>query len=773
MRSFTRKFAWGCATGAIAIAANAQAQDAAVPRTVGLDTIVVTATRTGETDLQTTAIAVTAFSAEVLEQRSIDNLQDVAQYVPGLSIGNRTSGGAFGAIAIRGMGVDSLESAAAVGTYVDDVFFGSSGGNILGLMDTERVEVLRGPQGTLFGRNTIAGAIQYVTRAPEQEFGGYLNGTVGNFGRKDMSGALNIPLSDTLAVRFAGQYNSVDGYVHDELNDIDRGAMDSRMARVRVRWQPTDRLTVDLKGEYVDVENNGRATLITGVNPLAQFVGIANFIAAGGGTTIGGVLDSSELSSNLSPGDYSSEGYNTEDGSDFNLKLAQGTIEYELGDALTLKSITSYATYDTDLINDLDATPLSILSTVRAERNEVFTQELQLAGRALNDRLSYTLGAYYFDSRQETEAPVAVGPSPLDTTAGVAVISTQSIAAYTQLRYELTDQLSATVGIRYTDEDISSDLLGANTGFIPGPGGAPAPGSFQPLTFATQDFHFTDWSPYFGVDLRATQDVFLFAKASKGFRAGGFTPNKFVPGGGVSFDPETAWTYEIGARIEALDGRFRFNPTIFQTEWTNIQFLDIVVFSGNPVALTANSGDARIRGLELETQFAATDRLTFQGTFSYLDANYTRIVPSIRTQWHNGFNPVNPGPPTHFIQNVLLTTPLVRAPEIKFTLGASYNLPLAGGDEINANVDYSWTDEQLPISNNETPLLPSVGLLNARVSYTSPDDVWSVGLFGTNLTNEYFLVGAVDFAGGWTVGTTVLDPGRPRAFGIDLRVNFN
>ncbi len=147
MRIFAHRMAWCCATGAIAVATSAFAQDAEPAVDGGLSTITVTATRTGATDLQTTPIAVTALSADDLEQRSIDNLQDVAQYVPGLSIGNRTSGSAFGAIAIRGMGVDSLESAAAVGTYVDDVFFGSSGGNILGLMDTERVEVLRGPPG--------------------------------------------------------------------------------------------------------------------------------------------------------------------------------------------------------------------------------------------------------------------------------------------------------------------------------------------------------------------------------------------------------------------------------------------------------------------------------------------------------------------------------------------------------------------------------------------------------------------------------------------------
>ena len=779
MRNFAHKLASSCAVGAMLTASAAFAQDdAAVSeesevRQAGLSTIVVTATRTGETDLQTTPIAVTALSAEALEQRNVGDLQDVALYVPGLSIGNRTSGGAaFGAISIRGMGVDAQESAAAVGTYVDDVFFASARGNIVGLMDAERVEVLRGPQGTLFGRNTIAGAIQYVTRAPEHELGGYLSGKIGNFGRVDVTGALNVPVSDTLAVRFAGQYNSIGGYVYDELNDERRGAMDTRAARVRVRWEPTDRLRVDLKGEYVEIETNGRPTLVTDTNALAQFVGIAEFIAAGQGTTIGGVLDNTELSPNLNPGDYRTRGYNTPDGFDYTQKLVQGTIQYELANNVTLRSITSGAWYDAAVFNDLDATPLSILATYNGETNDVFTQELQLSGRALEDRLGFTLGGYYFNGSQDGENPVAVGPSPLDDTAGVATVKTESIAVYTQLSYDLTEQVTATAGLRYTNEDISSQLNGANTGFIPGPSG-PAPGSFQPLTFDPVLFNFTDWSPYFGIDFAPTPDVFLFAKASKGFRAGGFTPNKFVPGGGVSFDPETAWTYELGARIEALDGRLRFNPTLFHTDWTNIQFLDVRIFSGNPVALTANSGDARIRGLELETQFAATDNLTLQGTFSYLDGKYTRIVPSFRTQWRNGFNPVNPGPPTHVLQNVLIDTPLVRAPKFKFTVGANYNMPLPAGDEVDFNIDYSWTDEQQPASPFDVPTMPSVGLLNARIAYTSSDNVWSIGIFGTNLTNEYFLNGAIDFAGGYTVGTKILEPGRPRAVGVDFRVNFN
>jgi iron complex outermembrane receptor protein len=764
------------AVGALLTAAPAMAQEVKEPATTAVDTagrldvVTITATRSGATDLQVTPIAVTSISGEDLETRNIDNLQDVANYVPSLSIGARAGfGSGFGNVSLRGMGVDAQGSSQAVGTYIDDVFYSSDYGNILGLMDVERVEVLRGPQGTLFGRNTIAGAIQYVTRAPDDKFGGYLTATSGNLDRQNLAAALNIPLGDNLAVRLSGQYNDIDGYVYDELNGVNRGGVKSTPLRLRVRWTPSDSLTIDLKAETAKTDTNGRPALIPLVNPTALFPVLASAFGAPG------VLSSGNISSNFKPGDYSTQGYNDPDYSKSKTTVYQGTVAYELSDSMTLKSITSQMKTDAFITVDFDSTPLDILAVYVDDSTKAFTQEFQLLGKAADDRLKYTLGAFYYDSDRSQTQPNAVGPTPFDLSVGTSVYGVKSYSMYGQASFDLTDQLTLAAGVRYTNEKTSSTVEGANTGFIPGPTpGVPGPGSFVPLTFPTTSFTFNDWSPYFGVNYTLTDDVFLFAKASKGFRAGGFTSNKALPGGGRAFDPETAWTYEVGARIETLDGRLRFNPTAFRTDWSDIQALEAP--PGATFVLTSNAGDAQIQGLELESEFAATDNLIFSASFSYLDAKYTRVITNPRPIFPGGFvfGPTGPqGVGVPVIGNfVELDSPLPRAPEFKYAVGARYTVPLSNGDSIVANVDFAWVDEQKSISEDLAPLMPSYGLLNGRVQYNSPDGRWNVALFGNNLTNESYLFGATPYDVGQTAGIRLNEPGAPRTYGVEVGVNF-
>jgi iron complex outermembrane receptor protein len=759
-------------------------QDAAKDdQNVGLEEIIVTATRSGETNVQSTPIAVTSISGADLAARNVDNLQSVSSFVPSLSIGNRAGfGGGFGSISLRGMGVDAQDSSQAVGTYIDDMFYASSFGNLLGLMDVERIEVLRGPQGTLFGRNTIAGAIQYVTKAPGKDFGGYIKGALGSFDRRDVSGAVNVPLGDTLAIRVAGQYNSLDGYVHDDLNNIDRGATESKFVRVRARWTPSSKLQVDLKFEYGETETNGRPVLLTRFDNNAQFIGLANAfrdLFAPAAPRFG--FTNANISPSLRPGDFSNSGFNAPDKSTNDTTILQGTVAYELSDNLSLKSITSHSTTNSLIQLDFDATPQPLLAVENEDRNKSFTQELQLVGSTANDRLNFTLGGFYFHSDVTRIQPVGIGFFPIDRSIGNSVYQTKSYALYGQTSFDVTEKLSLAAGLRYTNEEITATIEGA---FRAPPGGAPIP-----QTFGTERSRFTDWSPYFGVNYQATDDVFVFAKASKGFRAGGFSINRdFVtdPEAGnrlaVPFRPETALTYEIGTRIEALNGRLRFNPTIFQTNWKDIQFLEPGTV---PNLFTSNAGDARIRGVELETQFAVTNNLVLSASASYLDARYTRLDPNIRVTFPNGFitNPnfftgPQPQPPiipvgAPQIRNYIdLDTPLPRAPEFKYTIGARHTLPLGNGGAVVTNVDYAWTDRQQTLAEAIQPLVPAYGLLNGRVQYNAPDNRWSLAVFGNNLTNEFYVLNETAYDIGLTAGPRLVDPGRPREFGVELRFNF-
>jgi len=716
-----------------------------------LDEIIVTASRS-ETSLQKTAIAVTAMSAQNLRERSISSLSDVSNFVPALSIGTRSgTGSAGGSIAIRGMGVDATDSSAAVGIYVDDVYYASGRGNLLGLLDVDRIEVLRGPQGTLFGRNTIAGAIQYVSHNPDAKLGGYLTGVVGNLGRTDIQGAVNLPVSDSFALRFSGLYNKSDGFVHDNTAGVDRGANEATAARIKAKWTPAQGLEIDLKGEYLHEKSNGRPVLVDRVNPNAQFVGLAQLF----GETR--PLTNAYLSTNFAPGHFASAGFNSPDYFRFTAYIAQGVIKYQLSDNLTIKSITSGSWYRSRLAQDIDNTPLSILATAPADDDtSVFTQELQLSGKLLENRLKFTLGGYYFDSRnrQNPGQGIVLGLGPVQYPYGNPALNITSKAVYGQASYSLTDQFSLSAGLRYSGETNTSWLLGQTS---------------------PRSVDFTNLSPHIGLNFQANRDILLYVKASRGFRAGGISPNAALPNNGLAFAPETAWTYEAGLRMDLLDHKLRLNPTVFMTDWSNIQFNNLVPTASSVAAVTSNAGNARIKGLELEAEAAPTTNLRLTASMAILDAHYTSVSNLPYFTYPLGFLASFGGAPgtTVVLPNIALSTPLQRAPKFKFTIGGRYTIPLANDSRFVVSADYAWSASQASaVTISDQVTLPAYGMLNARVQWSAPGDRFSLALFGTNLTNQYYLMGGVDFAGGYTTGARQLDPGKPRQYGLEARVKF-
>ncbi|HXQ13514.1 MAG TPA: TonB-dependent receptor [Caulobacteraceae bacterium] len=744
----------GVAAAALLPATIARADQAAADdKGAQLEQIVVTATRV-ETNLQKTPIAVTALSAQTLQNNGVSTLLDVTNYVPSLSIGSRSgTGSANGAVAIRGMGIDATASSAAVGIYVDDVYFPSGPGNLLGMFDVNRIEVLRGPQGTLFGRNTIAGAIQYVTNPPEHSFGGYVDFTGGNFGRADVQAALNIPLGDTFALRISGASTQRDGFVHDDFNNVNRGADRTDELRLRALWTPSDRLTVDLKTEYIHERTNGRAVLVSGVNPNAEFVGLAELFG-----------ETRPLNSSyISPNHYEFSGFGAPDYFHFEYEEVQGAITYKLTDSISVKSITAYSLSQDRLAQDFSNSPLSILSLVAAHDNiGVLTEELRLTGASFSDRLHWTVGGYYYDSqeRQNPGEGIVLGFAPTSFPYGNPATDITSRAVYGQATYDLTEKLSLTAGLRYSNETNAGWLIG------------------QTLPVSAT---FANTAPHLGANLQVTPDVMLYVKASEGFRAGGITANAALPGGGLPYSPETAWTYEAGARMEFLDHRLRLNPTVFLTDWKDIQFNSLIPTATTVVAATQNAGDARIKGFELESQFAVTDRLTLTGSMSLLDGHYTRVGNLTYATYPFGFLATFPNPATGMVlpgstvilPNITLNQPLQRAPKVKFAIGGNYTQPLAGDAKLVASLDYAWTDSQnSAVTISDAIQMPSYGLLNARLEYVARGGRWSIAAFGTNLTNQFYLIGGVDFAKGYTAGTTELDPGRPREYGVELRAKF-
>ena len=392
----------------------------------------------------------------------------------------------------------------------------------------------------------------------------------------------------------------------------------------------------------------------------------------------------------------------------------------------------------------------------------MLTQELRLTGESLSNRLHWTVGGYYYDSseRQDPGQAIVLGFGPPTLAFGDPQTDVTSEAVYGQATYNLTEMLSLTGGLRYSHETNTGRLIGQTS----------------PVSET-----FTNVSPHVGANLQLNPDIMLYVAASEGFRAGGLTPNAALPGGGLAFGPETAWTYEAGARMEFLDHRLRVNPTFFFTDWKDIQFNVLIPTATTVVAATQNAGDAQIKGFELESQFAVTDRLSLTGSMSLLDGHYTRVGNLTRTIYPFGFLATFPNPVTGLIlpgssvtlPNLTLKSPLQRAPRAKFAVGVTYSHPLPGGAKLVGSLDYSWTDKQSSaVTIDDAVELPAYGLLNGRLEYDSPDGRWSVAGFATNLTNAFYLIGGVDFAKGYTTGTKELDPGRPREFGVELRTQF-
>ncbi len=723
---------------------------------VTLEEIVVTAQRT-ESSLQQTPVSITAFTGEALKEQGITSLLDIGAFTPNLQVGTRSGAAGQGGFAVRGMGVSSSESSPAVGIYIDDVYFPSSSGNLLSLFDVARVEVLRGPQGTLFGRNTIAGAVQYISVKPSTEgLSGFAEASGGNNDRADFSGALNIPLSSSVAMRLSLASRKLGGYVHDDLNNIDRGAESTKDARLQLRWMPTDNLTVDFKAESLKQETNGRAFTLGGVNPNAIVVKIAT----GQPLPIPPqhVLPETQPFTNAlaSTSNYQLQGLNAPEFFNFKYETAQGNVVYKLTDSMTLTSITAYSKSASDYATDTDGTPLSILSGTGDEKTKLFTQELRLSGRSFGDRFNWTTGAYYYDQVRSvgvgtfriglgsdgTVPPLVLGQSGRG--GAINDISSEAYALYAQGTYNLTDRLSGTLGARYSSETIDvQEFPDPVLGYLGANGAGPA--------IASSD-KFTDTSPYVGVNFQVNPDLMAYAKASKGFRAGGgqiLNSPLSPPAHLQPFEQETAWTYELGTRMEFMDKRLRINPTLFYTDWTDIQFNATDPAS---VPYTFNAGDATIKGAELETQFALTSRWLLNASASYLDGKYTRINPLLGS-------------------DVTLDDDLQQSPESKYTAGVRYTLPLRNDARIVANANYAWVDTiRSAVKTSTSVQLPSYSLVNAQVQYIAASDRWSLALFGTNLMDEYYLVGGTDLRQG--PGSLIIDPARPREYGVTFHYNF-
>jgi iron complex outermembrane receptor protein len=724
--------------------AGAQADTAAVGPG-GLEEIVVTARRREES-LQTAPVSVAAFTAAALERQGIDTLMDLGSHVPNLSMISGQGGGATQTqVSIRGVGQSDfiLTSDQSVGLYVDGVYLPRSLGAALDLIDIERIEVLRGPQGTLFGRNTTAGAIQIISAPPEDAFLAKAELTTGSFDRLDFKGSLNMPLGERIASRISLASLNQDGYGTRLFDNTEGADTDVLAGRAAFRTELTDSLQADLILDYSRKRGYAGLERLVNIDPSDPNLAFYN---------------STLVSQGLPPADerfITSDVHTTLAGSrnqdDNEMGGASLTLDWS-GAALRFKSITAWRTLEVQSGYDFDGTPYPLAEQALNLDQEQISQELQLSGDALGERLQWMTGLFYFgeDAQDLQDVPfyqplVATGDgSFVRVPGGFSLISfisqdTRSYAAYGQGTYRFTEKWSATAGLRYTDEKKTLASYLITGAFVRPPG--------------TVSESWSDLSPRLGLEYRISDRAMTYVSASRGFRSGGFNGRNISPDPPQSYDPETIWAYELGLKTETDNRRLRFNSAVFYYDYSDFQGLTLGSFSGLVINV-GNIAKVEMYGAEFDLAARPTEALQLS-----LAAGYT----------HHDIAEVEPGAQI----TIRPDTRLVNAPEWTATAAIDYTVGAGKAGAIDLHLDYGWkSDIEFFLPNFPDEGQDAYGVLNARVGFAPAGRSWRVEVFGSNLLDEEYRVFAENGTPLGVPATTAVYA-RPREWGARFKIEFD
>ncbi|WP_414900974.1 TonB-dependent receptor [Sphingomonas flavalba] len=734
-------------------------QDASRADLLGQQDIVVTA-RKREERAQETPIAISAFSGDSLAARGLDKVDGIATFTPNLSFQNNPSfGGASSsaAIYIRGIGQKEFlpTTEPGVGVYVDGVYVARSVGALLDLVDIERVEVLRGPQGTLFGRNTIGGALSLTTTRPENRLAASAQVTAGRYDRIDARAMLNVPLGDTLSARLSvGTFNR-DGYVTRVADGKDLGNVNTKTARLQLRWEASPDFEVNLALDGTDDRSHGPALTLSGIDyrsavfnpqglpmlppgspatpghyvidppfdaPVDNFALLNNYIATflGGQPCLGFAPYSPQGSAAACyGGQYLSrrEDFGTAPQYSRNkLWGASGTIEWTIG-AAKLKSITAYRRLDGSFARDGDHSPLTITHFYDSLTDKQFSQELQLTGATADNNLKYLVGGYYFSEKGNNINILDF--TPVNFQSG-GRFTTKSYAAFGQLTYTFAERVDLTAGVRYTKDDKS--FLPDQTIFIdrtPGEqliGGSPNTPKTRVLPYEKVSRGEDDVTPMINLAWRATDRAMLYASYSKGFKSGGFVQRVFPPLAATpQYDAEKATAFELGFKSEWLDRRLTLNGAVFLTKYDDLQ---VQVFTG-VAPVTKNAARAEIRGAELEARLSPGGGFFIEASAGYLDPAYKKIDPAAT--------------------EITLASKFERIS--KWTLSASLlkSISLGDGSELTPRVDWSYRSGFFMDALNTAELYQDgYHIVNASIAYDFAGRAFSLIGGVTNLTNSRY-----------------------------------
>ncbi|GAA4750917.1 TonB-dependent receptor [Sphingomonas daechungensis] len=726
-------------------ATNDEGQDSATGE------IVVTARRTDER-LQRVPSSISAFNERALDRIQATDTTGLQGAVPNLNIVQGRGSSNATNIYIRGIGQpDALQTFdPAVGVYVDDVYLSRIRGNQLDLLDVERIEVLRGPQGTLYGKNTIGGAIKFVSRKPGDELRAEASATLGSYTQLDLRGNISGPLGEGVSAGVSIMRSVRDGFVDDRNDKREYNDRDSFGIRTAFAFTPSSKVRLDLAVDY----SKDDASLNVG-RPINNLV-----------TFSGGVL---VVTDPVGSGKYKWKGETTP-GLPNSTKLKHygfaGTAAFDLTDNLTLKSITAYRVLKTDDYIDIDATRYEVGDVFVGVDQDQVSQEFQLA--YTGEKLSAVGGLYYLnenvDSHQEAYADDLLGPAFFNSGFLRTIddkLNTKSYAAYANATYEIVPTVRLSAGIRHTEE--KKDYWRTTSTFF-----SLLPAFNATYVFAPPKAKWHDTSPMVSLDWQATPDTMLYARVAKGFKSGGFNGRANTVAESTKYDPETVWSYEAGFK-STLAKQLRVNGSVFYNDYKNFQArvsgLDTDPVTGlpSPKLSVLNAGKLSIKGAELEASWTPVANLLLDTQVGYLDSEYKKFADA-RFVNFNGSR--------------AFQTPAF-APKWTLRFGAQYTFDLGGPGGITIGGQTRYRSRQALAVDN-TPVNSNVeidGLFqngywveDARIVWENSSKKIAVGLYGNNLTDRAYKTDAQEFSSVGNIRTVYY--GNPRTIQLKLTARY-
>ncbi len=768
----------------------------------GIEEILVSARRREE-NVQDVPMSIQALGGEEMEVRGMESVEDVVAATPNVFV----SAGPSGAVAAN----FSMRGIPRAGFFVDGIWQQSNLGlSTRSVLELQSVEVLRGPQGTLYGRDSTGGAIRLTTKGPADTFGIRASATVGNYDRFDVALHADLPVSDTFLTKLSVSHDKRAGFVDSLLIDRSYGDTENTGARADFLWKPSDAFSIRVTGDkniQKGTQANYTLNIIDpgapGIDPALGFWVPTHQIYE-----VAGIPYNAQGYAAGYPGgrvgDWQTmNNYNEGPGIDIDVGSLTARVDWQINDTFSMYSLTNYTGQDSWFYANFDNADIDFFSQGTVAKQQTISQEFQFSGD--HGRIKWVAGLYGWQTEQQSRFmrwaywdfvdgrlnyATQVAPSPYCTSwpgpasgyapCGLNPPSSDTLtssresgaAVFGELTFAFTDTLSGTIGGRYHDQSTWNWNLTRTAGITPR---SMVPGRLDGDNYLEHSaktnprrYDFEKDTYRLSLTQKFTPDVMAYLSYAQGYNGGGISRVNLndLAGNAIfydfEFDPESIDNYELGMRSDWLDGRLRVNATVFFTEWSDIQLQGTVrnPFTGLvlPTFLTQNAASAEAKGVELSFIYAPSQAFRFNLDVGLLDTKYTELDPTA--------------------SDITLDAKFGQAPELQYAAGGQYTFGMAGGSDLTFRLDYNYTSgymrsyvpgDQSTTYTGKKWEQDAYGLLNARVVYKPAAGNWEAALFGTNLTDEIYTTG------GFMSPLLQIDNGtigRPLEFGLSMKFSF-